>query len=58
MKTSLMLALLGKSLTLADAGMLTPLGASPHSSLILIGLAGLALLTLRSERWRTPQSAG
>jgi hypothetical protein len=49
MKTSALLALIGKALTHVSV---EPLGASPHSYLMLVGLAGLALLTLRSERWR------
>ena len=58
MKTSIVLALIGKIFALAGAGTLTPLGASPHSFLMLLGLTGLALLTLRSERWRIAHEAG
>lgn len=55
MKTTVLLALIGKTFALLSAEPLSPLGASPHSSLMLVGLAGLALVTLRSERWRTQE---
>jgi len=55
MKTSAAFALIGKLLVLLGAGSLYPLGDSIYSLLALLGLGGLALLTLRSERWRMPE---
>ena len=53
MKTSGLLALIGKLLSLSAPVVLVPEGGfEPDSLLFLLGLAGLALLTLRSERWR------
>ena len=57
MKTTALLALIGKTFALFSAETLSPLGASPHSYLMLIGLAGLALVTLRSERWRSQEQS-
>lgn len=57
MKTIALLALIGKTLALFSAEPLDPLGGSPHSYLMLVGLAGLALLTLRSERWRSEEQS-
>lgn len=58
MKTSVLLALIGKIFALMGAESMSPFGASPHSFLMLIGLSGLALLTLRSERWRIAHESG
>ena len=53
MRISALFAFLGKVFTLTGAESVAAQGFSSPSSLVLVGLAGLAMLTLRSERWRT-----
>lgn len=52
MKTSLLLAAVGKALVEVGPQAETALGSSSASLLMFVGLGGLALLTLRSERWQ------